>query len=65
MMARIHCYSCGKDTVTSAVEQPHEKPIRRCANCRSLFFKVLEEDQPLPAPKVEITQMEDESLQEA
>lgn len=62
-MAKIHCFSCGRDTETNEVRQPTEKPIRRCGNCRSLFFKVLEEDSP--SPKSEVVQKEDESLQEA
>jgi len=55
----IHCFSCGRDAVVDKVEQLTGKPIRRCSNCRSLNFKVLdaplftEEVIPLPEPERE------------
>jgi uncharacterized Zn finger protein len=38
----IHCFSCGHDCTASVVEQKIGNPIKRCGNCRSLNFRILE-----------------------
>ena len=48
---KIHCFSCGHDTETEEVKQPTEKPILRCAKCRSLNFRKWEEPKEIPLPR--------------
>ena len=43
-LTKIHCYSCGHDTVSEFIHQKTGKPIKRCSICHSLNFRALNED---------------------